>query len=52
METTTVQITNALGQQVMQTTMQQGQANIDVSNLQQGVYIIKTAQGTQKFIKQ
>ena len=50
--TSTIQLTDVLGSQVMQTNAQRGKATIDISNLQQGVYFIKTSQGTAKFIKQ
>jgi hypothetical protein len=49
---TQLQITDLLGNEIMQAIMQQGKAIIDVSNLASGVYFIKTNQGLQKFIKQ
>jgi len=51
-ETDVVQIINTLGQDVMQVCMQQNKASIDISNLQRGIYFIRTSQGIRKFIKQ
>ena len=47
-----IQIADILGNELIQTNLQQGKAYIDISNLPQGVYFIRTKQGTQKFIKQ
>jgi hypothetical protein len=52
MQNTGLQITDVLGNECIQSTLQQGRAVIDVSSLQPGLYFIKTRQGTQKFIKQ
>jgi hypothetical protein len=47
-----IQIMDVLGNEAMQTGLQNGKNIIDVSNLQSGVYFIKSSMGTQKFIKQ
>ena len=47
-----IQIADILGNELMQTNLQQGKATIDISNLQPGVYLIRTNSGIQKFIKQ
>jgi sugar lactone lactonase YvrE len=47
-----MQVTDMLGQAVMQITFQQGKSSIDVSSLPSGVYFIKGSQSVQKFIKQ
>lgn len=54
MKNGSVQITDMLGQEVISTSLnnKEGTITIDVSNLQSGVYFIKTELGTKKFIKQ
>jgi hypothetical protein len=47
-----IQVTDMLGNNLMQTNLQQGKATLDISNLQQGVYFIIVNKRIQKFIKQ
>jgi uncharacterized repeat protein (TIGR03803 family) len=51
---TSIQITDVLGTELRVEILdvKQGTTIIDVSNLQNGIYFIKTTQGAQKFIKQ
>ncbi|MEO8760724.1 MAG: peptidoglycan DD-metalloendopeptidase family protein [Bacteroidia bacterium] len=52
LQLTQLQVIDILGNELIQATIQQGNATIDVSNLANGVYFIKTKQGTQKFMKE
>ena len=52
MELTQLQISDVLGNELMQITMQQGKASIDVSMLTSGVYFVRIGSSTQKFVKQ
>lgn len=47
-----LQITDMLGHELIQINIQLGKASIDISGLANGVYFIRTAWGTQKFVKQ
>ncbi|MEO8760723.1 MAG: T9SS type A sorting domain-containing protein [Bacteroidia bacterium] len=47
-----IQVIDMLGNNLMQTNLQQGKVTLDVSNLQQGVYFIIVNKRIQKFIKQ
>jgi uncharacterized repeat protein (TIGR03803 family) len=49
---TKLEITDILGNKLIESNLQQGKATIDVSSLSNGVYFIKTKEGIQKFIKQ
>ncbi len=47
-----VHITDILGKDLLQTTLQQGKGNIDISSFAPGVYFLRTNRGAQRFIKQ
>jgi len=51
-ENTMIHITDILGKDLLQITLQQGKGNIDISNLAPGVYFVRTNRGAQRFIKQ
>lgn len=51
-DNSSIQVADILGNELIQANLQQGKATIDISNLQPGVYLIRTNKGTQKFIKQ